>query len=569
MSRAVLFLFVIANSMVYAQYNQASGNVWVFGDGVKVDFNTTPPQVQTGFNASTLESCASIADCDGNLLFYTNGNQVFNRNQNLMLNGDYLMGDSSSTNGSLITPVLGNNDQYYLFTMDGISCGATDNFDGLHYSVIDISLDFGNGSVLVNEKNVFLTDSVGEKIVAIMHENRRDYWVIVRKHFVNEMYAYLVTPNGIDPTPIISVVNNDYDLFGGVGEMVANRQGNKIAEAVTHSTNPSSMTSGILLYDFDSRTGVVSNSVLHQGALSSHRIFYGCAFSPDDTKLYFGVTDIMNNLLRIRFDDLDNWTPITTPTTILDTFILQSPLPMIGGFKLGSDDMVYFTTYMWGAHSGYLHAICDPNNSSNPDLRLNYIDLGGQNSMVGLPHTYIHNYQSYEDIAGFDQFDVCLGDEVSLGCTECFYYPINYAWKPIDLVYNHEDSVTNSLPIQSDTIFILEMYSPCGEVINRDTALVNTLDCDFPDIYIPSAFSPNSDGANDVFYVRGSDLAHFELKIYDRYGVLVYESNDMSAYWDGTYKDKNLSSQVFIYSLDIESLAGHKEKYKGDLTLIR
>ena len=107
------------------------------------------------------------------------------------------------------------------------------------------------------------------------------------------------------------------------------------------------------------------------------------------------------------------------------------------------------------------------------------------------------------------------------------------------------------------------MYSPCGESINRDTALVNTLDCDFPDIYIPSAFSPNSDGVNDVL-CEGSGLADFELKIYDRLGVLVYESNDMSAYWDGTCKDKKLSSQVFIYSLDIASLAGHKEKRKGN-----
>ena len=49
-----------------------------------------------------------------------------------MSNGGNLMGDSSSTNGSLIAPVLGNNDQYYLFTMDGVSCGVTDNFDGLH-----------------------------------------------------------------------------------------------------------------------------------------------------------------------------------------------------------------------------------------------------------------------------------------------------------------------------------------------------------------------------------------------------------------------------------------------------
>ena len=105
MSRAVLFIFVIANSILYAQYNQASGNVWVFGDGVKVDFNSAPPQVQIGFSASTLESCASIADCDGNLLFYIIQIKCLIKSK-LMSNGGNLIGDSSSTNGSLIAPVL-------------------------------------------------------------------------------------------------------------------------------------------------------------------------------------------------------------------------------------------------------------------------------------------------------------------------------------------------------------------------------------------------------------------------------------------------------------------------------
>ena len=52
-----------------------------------------------------------------------------------------------------------------------------------------------------------------------------------------------------------------------------------------------------------------------------------------------------------------------------------------------------------GANSGYLHAICDPDNSSNPDLRQLH-NLGEQNSMLGLPHTYIHNYQSDEATVG-------------------------------------------------------------------------------------------------------------------------------------------------------------------------
>ena len=572
MSRAVLFLFVIANSMVYAQYNQASGSVWVFGDSIKLDFNQSPPSVDSDFKFSSTESCASVADCDGNLLFYTNGTQVFNKHQSLMPNGDGLMGDASSTMGTMISPVLGNPDQYYLFVLDGASAlnnGPKDKFDGLHYSVIDMSLDNGNGDVVSNKKNIYLTDSLGEKIIGISHENRRDYWVVVRKHFVNEMYAYLITPNGINPNPVISIVNNDYNLFGGVGQMVANHQGNKIAEAVSVPVFPGALSTGLIVYDFDATSGVVSNAEIYEGVSAAgggNTMFYACAFSPNDQQLYFGSSALTSpNGYIIKQHDMNLWSP-TTPAVI--HYIPSSVGSAPGHFKNGPDGKIYFAMFMAGTSSGYLHSIEDPNNSINPDIQMNTLNLNYRFA-IGLPNTYIHYYQSDETIAGVDHLDVCLGDEVSLGCVECLYYPLNYSWQPTDLVYNYEDSVTNSLPIQSDTIFILEMYSPCGEVINRDTALVNTLDCDFPDIYIPSAFSPNSDGTNDVFYVRGSDLAHFELKIYDRYGVLVYESNDMSAYWDGAYKDKNLSSQVFIYSLYIESQAGHKEKHKGDLTLIR
>ena len=77
MSRVFFFLIIVANSIVYAQYNQASGNVWVFGDSIKLDFNQSPPSVDSDFKFSSTESCASVADCDGNPLFYTNGTQVF------------------------------------------------------------------------------------------------------------------------------------------------------------------------------------------------------------------------------------------------------------------------------------------------------------------------------------------------------------------------------------------------------------------------------------------------------------------------------------------------------------
>ena len=88
------------------------------------------------------------------------------------------------------------------------------------------------------------------------------------------------------------------------------------------------------------------------------------------------------------------------------------------------------------------------------------------------------------------------------------------------------------------------------------------------DLYIPNAFSPNGDGQNDYFRLHG-DIREMELMIFNRWGEKVFESNDQSNYWDGTFNGHSLSSGVFVYVARLDLYQDEITTKKGNITLIK
>lgn len=95
------------------------------------------------------------------------------------------------------------------------------------------------------------------------------------------------------------------------------------------------------------------------------------------------------------------------------------------------------------------------------------------------------------------------------------------------------------------------------------------VNCDEPDIFVPTAFTPNNDGNNDILYVRGANLSSIEFQLYNRWGELVFESTDINKGWDGTYKGKAVDPDVFTYQLRAICFDGQDFYDKGNITLIR
>jgi gliding motility-associated-like protein len=99
--------------------------------------------------------------------------------------------------------------------------------------------------------------------------------------------------------------------------------------------------------------------------------------------------------------------------------------------------------------------------------------------------------------------------------------------------------------------------------------------CNNSNIFVPNTFSPNGDGANDIFYPRGSGLFKIlNLKVFNRWGEVVFErsnfnANDASAGWDGTFKGKPLAPDVFVYMLQVVCDNNSILTFKGNIALIR
>jgi len=261
----VLFL---CSSALYAQ-NEA--NIWYFGQNAGLDFNSGSPIVLLDGALDTQEGCATISDASGNLLFYTDGSTVYNKNHTIMLNGTGLNGDSSSTHSAIIVPKPNNLNVYYIFTVD-FQAGP----NGLQYSEVDMSLDGGLGGITSN-KNILLETPTTEKLTAIKSSVSNEYWVVGHKWNSNEFITYKVSETGINTAPAISAVGTiigGSNVFSTIGQIKISPDGTKLAMAREEGFSEAQ------LFDFDAATGIVSNPITILD-LPDNELVYGIEFLPN------------------------------------------------------------------------------------------------------------------------------------------------------------------------------------------------------------------------------------------------------------------------------------------------
>ncbi len=88
-------------------------------------------------------------------------------------------------------------------------------------------------------------------------------------------------------------------------------------------------------------------------------------------------------------------------------------------------------------------------------------------------------------------------------------------------------------------------------------------------VFVPSAFSPNGDGMNDIFYVRGGNIASLEMNIYNQWGERIFFSDDQSFGWDGTYNGRLVQLATYTYVVQVETLTGEQVNLAGHVTVLR
>lgn len=116
-------------------------------------------------------------------------------------------------------------------------------------------------------------------------------------------------------------------------------------------------------------------------------------------------------------------------------------------------------------------------------------------------------------------------------------------------------------------------YTVCLTAYNKAGCPDRTCKTIYADVLpladLPGAFSPNDDGSNDVLYVRGYGIRTMDLKIFNRWGELVFSSTDQAIGWDGTYKGRPQEMDAYAYILEVNFWDGKHFVKKGNVTLVR
>jgi gliding motility-associated-like protein len=90
-------------------------------------------------------------------------------------------------------------------------------------------------------------------------------------------------------------------------------------------------------------------------------------------------------------------------------------------------------------------------------------------------------------------------------------------------------------------------------------------------LYIPNAFSPNGSGLNDEFFVKGENIDKFDMKIYNRWGNLIFSTTDINEHWKGTVKGGSEIApvDVYVYVINLKDKVGEKHQYIGHVTIVK
>lgn len=358
----LLWIVLLSPVIAHAQHEY---DVWHFGYGVGMDFRSGSPVLLQGTPVYTGEGSAVMCDRQtGEFLFSADGDNVYNRNGRVLPNGNgILAGGGTSLQGDLIIPMPCNPEKYYLFTADYEGYTPSSNNRGIHYSIIDMTLDGGLGGV--TSKNVPLLSKASERQTAIMHANGHDYWVLVHSLGGRTFYAFKVSATGIDRTPVISIAGMDQGNPPNypnttIGCLEVSPTGRKIALTGyldVWTTDPP-IGSLVELYDFDPATGQVSNPVpLVGGGLPDADSVpgfksFGVSFSPDGSRLYAGGPPLFQWSL-----DVDDPDAIRASRIVVnDSTISHGVRWTYRAMQIGPDGRIYINQ-----SNSYVSVIANPN----------------------------------------------------------------------------------------------------------------------------------------------------------------------------------------------------------------
>lgn len=301
------------------------------------------------FPMSTREGCFTLSDPSGNLMFYSSGSTIYNRNHEVVPGATDLEGNYSAAQAGVVIPYPRHRSQYIVITIGT----ATDTTSGFAYSILDSEANGGAGGIVLPKNRQFtfppgtVKENFSESLMATRHANGLDYWIVAVDRAgrlkPSNLVAWLVTEDGVSNTPVVSEIPNlkMSATERAYGYLKISPQGDHFA-LMLHEKDD------FLWGEFDNETGVFSNMNHYRAFIPYPRpVFqtYGGEFSPDGKYLYIstaatGGTNIDSEIIAyvFEFEKL-----LQGDTRILKTYRTSTRIGWPGAMQLGPDMRMYMT----------------------------------------------------------------------------------------------------------------------------------------------------------------------------------------------------------------------------------
>ena len=324
------FLFILFAFQAASGQNQA--NIWYFGNFCKFDFNTGEPVFSPGHPFYSRNASASISDSAGNFLFSCSGEKIWNRNGQLMQNGNELIGQKDASQGALILQKPGSGHLYYVFTVAGYH-----ELTGMHYSVVDMNLEGGLGAV-TDQKNISLDIAwdAFHRLTSVRHTNGHDIWVITRKFRDDAFASFLLTSSGLSPDVVFSQAPDRQD-DNNRGSMKVSP--NKKYLVVAYEESGGAYLDQVFdICHFNAITGEIE--LLYSLVRNAHDGRYkpfAVEFSPDSKLLYCAYWSNPNDVMELYQYDMQ-YIEDSLQFLQSENFIGSG---MVNGLQLARDGKIY------------------------------------------------------------------------------------------------------------------------------------------------------------------------------------------------------------------------------------
>lgn len=389
-------------------------NFWYFGDGAGIDFNgENGPVPVTDGAIEAEEGCATVSDDNGDLLFYTNGDVIWDSEHNVMANGTNLGGDPMASQGVLAVAHGADPSLYYIFVADDIS----NDTSAFSYALVDMKLNNGLGDVVLKNRKIYSKST--EKIAAQGAENTD---VLTHELGSNSYRRFTVNDQGINAAEYISEGSTYISNESATGYLKYAAGGEKVAQAYN---------SGGAFVDFLRLDSLDENWQTALIDVNFGGEVYGLEFSPSTNFLYATLRNGADSkLVQIPVDDDYTIEEIQNP----DSVTVADLDFEAGAIQTGPDGQLYIAAN----NSGDVYTIGSPDlrfqpeNGANLAATLQPFNLAGRTSRLGLPN-FVQNISTPTQEPSINVIANCTSEPVILeGSGKTNFDVFNWTITPVD-----------------------------------------------------------------------------------------------------------------------------------------